>query len=1012
VAQRERHREDGGDETTALGFKRHFVLPGLALALLELAAIAWPVLSLFRPAMGDRAILLRIAIPVLACAQLTWWAAIGSWLSPIYRAIQTKRRGQRLPDDLAESAYRSTWRLPRRALLLRVSLWMSIAVAHGLYLDHYGDWTTKQVIELSAVTGLCAFAVSLVRSVWYQLILARLRRRLFAGVAPLKEFSDGYFGVLMHVAMVVSAGTAVAIAAFTYYFLPISFEQTLQLHLVIPAALLLALVGMTVVTSHACRVVEAYLRGSTAEREALSTRVYRRAQALAYRLALAHICVWGLAAGSASWLARRTLGFAFDDSILKLAIWLDIAIGASIYQVLWHRDAVRPLLDQLTLRHHLPVRAIRPSLSLRGKLLLSFGGLVLFAVGLALFWGFIQYKNLVTEFTWKQADLGLTWLRSEVQGAAAARETAPTPDLVHEVLHQVAGHYEARAAQEEKAKEASAKPPVGGGGGGEGAGAAAAPAAPPARGGASTGTGTAPASGPAAAASAAPAAPASPAAAAPAAPAASAAPATPAAEVSAAEVPAPPDRTGPRAPEATSAVFYYVSNRPGAAVVAAGGGIMGAPDLPWYARAQLQLTSAADAHIGLDAYSLAGRRGRLVVTWRDMRHDLGGLAVFYPNYRGRGPSLVRPVKELLFFFLVLFGTCAGFVVFTVGQFVKPIRRLEQRADGMARGELAQPVSSGGEGDEIGRLTFALEQMRRALREKLRSTEEVNLDLERAVQRRTADLAKKNRELAETLEKLTRAQDQLVRAEKMASIGQLVAGIAHEINNPVNAIVNTVGPLEEAIQEIVRDDLAGVESAHGEVVEMLRVVQRGAQRTKAIVQALHNYSRTDDESVVEVDLNRSLDDSLELLRHLLKQSIQVERDYGAVGRIRGHAGQLNQVFMNLLTNAAQAVAGRDSATIWVATYENPSGVTIEVRDNGRGIPSEVLPRIFDPFFTTKDVGEGSGLGLSIVHGIVERHGGSIEVDSTPEIGTRFRVHLPRGGLERTAEVVRSSSGSAG
>ena len=787
MAQRERHsREDGGDDT-ALGFKRHFVLPGLALALLELVAIAWPVLSLFRPAMGDRTALIQIAIPVLTGAQLTWWAAIGSWLSPIYRAIQVKRRGQRLPDDLAESAYRSTWRLPRRALLLRVALWMSIAVAHGLYLDHVGEWTTKQVIELSAVTGLCAFAVSLVRAVWYQLILARLRRRLFAGVPALKEFADGYFGVLMHVAMVVSAGTAVAIAAFTYYFLPISFEQTLQLHLVIPAALLFALVGMTLVTSHACGPIDAYLRGSTAEREALSTRVYRRAQALAYRLALTHICLWGLAAGAASWLARRTLGFAFDDSILMLAIWLDIAIGASIYQVLWHREAVRPLLDQLTLRHHLPVRAIRPSLSLRGKLLLSFGGLVLFAVGLALFWGFIQYKNLVTEFTWKQADLGLTWLRSEVQGAAAARETAPTPDLVHEVLHQVAGHYEARAALEEKvkkAKEAAAKP-------------AEEPAevkekAAPVKSAVKAGAAPAKAEGVSAKGTA-------PAAAAEAAAAEAAAAQAAAAEVAAAEVAAasevaPPDRSGPRAPEATSAVFYYVPNRPGAAVVAAGGGLMGAPELPWYARAQLKLTSAADAHIGLDAYSLAGRRGRLVVTWRDVRHDLGGLAVFYPDYRGRGPSLVRPLKELLFFFLVLFGTCAGFVVFTVGQFVKPIRRLEQRADGMARGELAQPVSSGGEGDEIGRLTFALEEMRRALREKLRSTEEVNLDLERAVQRRTADLAKKNRELAETLEKLTRAQDQLVRSEKMASIGQLVAGIAHEINNPVNAIVNTVGPL--------------------------------------------------------------------------------------------------------------------------------------------------------------------------------------------------------------------------
>src|SRR5262249_16940746 len=160
-------------------------------------------------------------------------------------------------------------------------------------------------------------------------------------------------------------------------------------------------------------------------------------------------------------------------------------------------------------------------------------------------------------------------------------------------------------------------------------------------------------------------------------------------------------------------------------------------------------------------------------------------------------------------------------------FVKPIRRLEQRADGMARGELAQPVASGGEGDEIGRLTFALEEMRRALREKLRSTEEVNLDLERAGQRPTADPAKKDPELADTPEKLTRAQDQLVRSEKMASIGQLVAGIAHEINNPVNAIVNTVGPLEEAIGHIEGDSAARRDEAKQDVVEMLRVVQRGA-----------------------------------------------------------------------------------------------------------------------------------------------------------------------------------------
>jgi signal transduction histidine kinase len=423
---------------------------------------------------------------------------------------------------------------------------------------------------------------------------------------------------------------------------------------------------------------------------------------------------------------------------------------------------------------------------------------------------------------------------------------------------------------------------------------------------------------------------------------------------------------------------------------------MGAPSLPWYAIAHMKL--AHDEEFDVSSLDLAGRHGRLRVRWHATVHDLGSLAVFYPRYSGRGPSIVRPLKELMVFFLVLFGACAGIVLFTVWQFVMPIRKLERRADGMARGELAEPVSSGGEGDEVGRLTFALEEMRRALREKLRSTEEVNLDLERAVQRRTADLAKKNRELAEALDKLTRAQDQLVRSEKMASIGQLVAGIAHEINNPVNAIVNTVGPLEDAMERVEEGDLGARQEAAADVREMVQVVQRGANRTKAIVQALHTYSRTDDENVVEFDLNRSIDDSLELLRHMLKKDITVRRDYGEVGRIRGHAGQLNQVFMNLLANAAQALAGVEGATIWIETAGEEERVVITLRDNGPGIPPDVLPRIFDPFFTTKDVGEGSGLGLSIVHGIVERHGGGIEVDSEVGAGTTFTVTLPRDGVD--------------
>jgi len=278
-----------------------------------------------------------------------------------------------------------------------------------------------------------------------------------------------------------------------------------------------------------------------------------------------------------------------------------------------------------------------------------------------------------------------------------------------------------------------------------------------------------------------------------------------------------------------------------------------------------------------------------------------------------------------------------------------------------------------------------------------------------IQRRLKVLLDRERRAKEVLEEevhartkdLMTAQAQLIHQEKMSSLGRLVAGIAHEINNPVNAIVNTIGPLEEAIGTMEAEDVSKRREAADDIREMVRVVQRGAHRTKDIVRALHNYSRTDDESVVEFDLNRGIDDSLELLRHMIKGNVEVVRNYGSVGKLRAHAGQLNQVFVNLIVNAVQALGGRTDATIWIETRERDGRALISLRDNGPGIPPEVLPRIFDPFFTTKDVGEGSGLGLSIVHGIVERHGGTIEVHSKVGQGTTFTVSLPRDGVSATA-----------
>jgi signal transduction histidine kinase len=390
-------------------------------------------------------------------------------------------------------------------------------------------------------------------------------------------------------------------------------------------------------------------------------------------------------------------------------------------------------------------------------------------------------------------------------------------------------------------------------------------------------------------------------------------------------------------------------------------------------------------------------RTKLVVFFSGITIFTAGLVLLFTF------SPTRALGTILGSVALAFALALGLVLLIVRDMVTPIRALEQRSDEMARGELARPLPPSGEADEIGRLTFAFEEMRRALRDKLRTTESLNVDLEREVRRRTEVLEQRNGELRDALEKLRRAQDDLVRTEKLASMGRLVAGIAHEINNPVNAVINTLGPLSETIHQIALANSGGgagagvdVAALAQEAEEMLRVVERGAARSKAIVQALHNYSRGDEEIPRELNLVRSVDDTLDLLRHRLA-NVRVEKQVEAGLRVTGFAGQIDQVFMNLITNAAQAIGDRPrGGTIRVAAARVGGEVEIAIADDGPGIPPEVIPRIFDPFFTTKDVGEGSGLGLSIVHGIIERHGGRIRVDSRVGEGTTFRITLPVAG----------------
>ncbi len=890
--------EGGGP--LGIPFKRYLLVPALVLAVVEALGVAYPLYSLFELGRVDTGTLLRVVVPVLVGAVLVWSAAITAWLLPVRGCVVARRRGVKVDRDLAARGYRAALRTPLRVFLGRTFLWVGIGSAVGVFLARYEGWPTERALAMASLAGLHVAPIAGLRAVWVGEVLAGVRARLFTHRAPLRGFADDHFRRLVLTALVIAAGAIAAQAAFLYYLVPITLEQYLAVETYLPSVAAVGWCGWVAIARLQSRSLDRYLEaaagdGGDSQHTGNASSVYRLAQSLPYRLALVAIAVWIVIAGVIGAIDRLYLGIDLDNTIVAMVALVAVGLAAAIYETLGHREVLAPLLAHLSARYRIPVRAIAPALSLRGKLLLSFGGVVVLACGMALLWGFVQYKNLATDAVVRQAELGLQWVRSEAQAAVAAHDLPPTPQLVRAALREI----------------------------------------------------------------------------------------------------------GSRNPEGTTVVYYIddlehplpaaISRRRD--VVGIGGGPIGAPALPWYAHASIRRGAT---RIELGRAELTGQSGRLQVGWHGQTYDLGAVAVLYPDYRGRGESMVRPLKELFVFFIVLFGACAGIVVVTVAQFVTPIRRLEQRADAMARGELAEPVSSGGDGDEIGRLTFALEEMRRALREKLRSTEEVNLDLERAVQKRTHDLARKNKELAETLDKLTRTQAQLVRSEKMASIGQLVAGIAHEINNPVNAIVNTVGPLEEAIGELEGGDAASRSEAARDIRDMVRVVQRGAHRTKAIVQALHNYSRTDDEKLVDFDLNRSLDDSLELLRHLLKGNITVTKGYGEVGKVSGHAGQINQVFMNLLTNAIQALAGRDDATITIATRVVGGMVEVRIGDSGPGIPPDVVPRIFDPFFTTKDVGEGTGLGLAIVHELVEHHGGSIEVETQVGKGTTFTVTLPRVG----------------
>ncbi|HTN21784.1 MAG TPA: 7TM diverse intracellular signaling domain-containing protein [Pelobium sp.] len=311
----------------------------------------------------------------------------------------------------------------------------------------------------------------------------------------------------------------------------------------------------------------------------------------------------------------------------------------------------------------------------------------------------------------------------------------------------------------------------------------------------------------------------------------------------------------------------------------------------------------------------------------------------------------------------------------------------------------------------------------AAQENERIIKEQNVILEQKVQERTTELVATNDELSDTLQDLKETQSQLVASEKMASLGQLTAGIAHEINNPINFVTSNVSPLtrdvnqllealeniesiglsekskEEKLQEIedYKEDL-DFDYLKIEIDHLLKGIHEGASRTAEIVKGLKVFSRLDEDDLKKADINECLDSTLVIMNSLLNSSkIKLLKEYGDIPVAECYPGKLNQVFLNIISNAIHAITQvhgeSGEGELKITTQSKGEDIYISIKDNGSGMDEVTMSKIFDPFFTTKDVGEGTGLGMSIAYNTIKNHNGEILINSELGKGTEMIIHIP-------------------
>jgi two-component system, NtrC family, sensor kinase len=341
----------------------------------------------------------------------------------------------------------------------------------------------------------------------------------------------------------------------------------------------------------------------------------------------------------------------------------------------------------------------------------------------------------------------------------------------------------------------------------------------------------------------------------------------------------------------------------------------------------------------------------------------------------------------LFMVIVGVGLAVLLSVFAAKSVSEPLERLKEGINKVGEGETSVRVSMRAN-DEIGNVTEGFNRMVNSLDEKRRSIRELTQNLENKVKDRTI-------ELEHALDEKENTQAQLVHSEKMASLGQLVAGVAHEINNPIGFIYANTDNLERQLAKMrtafENGDNEAFEIAEEKMLRLVKSTGEGAKRTKEIVQGLRSFSRKDPAAKGPVDVHEILETAVMLLGHEFKHGIELKRQYGQIKLINGNAGELSQVFMNIMINAVQAM--EEKGTLTVTTDSDDKFISVKIEDTGSGINPDNIEHLFEPFFTTKDVGSGTGLGLAIVYGIVKSHGGDIKVNSVPEKGTTMEILLP-------------------